>query len=86
MAAGKKYRRVDFINFYNREVEYHTNINPENRNYENWKGMRVGDVLDGEILWKNEQQGLINADSKFVVIGHNQTTKQGDLFNEKETK
>lgn len=37
------------------------------RNYQKWKGLKVGDWIDG-LKWKSEEKKIFDADSLIVLI------------------
>lgn len=78
---GEKYRLMEFVDAYDPEIKYLTYLNPGNGNYDNWKNLRVGDVI-AEVELKDKEKGLIDADSQPKFIKNKSITTQGDLFND----
>ena len=49
-------------------VQPHTNLDNNNRNYKNWKGLlKEGNILTG-FIWKDKTRGLIDADSPIRLV------------------
>ncbi len=65
---GKGYIKVEFQNHYKPDETYITYISKENKNYQNWKGFKVGDIL-GNVELKDKNKNIIDADSKPILVG-----------------
>ncbi len=76
---GETYKQVDFYSKHHPNRMFHTFLSPQNHNYKNWKGLRVGDIISDVELAEGETD-LIDADSKPKLVGHIEIKKQQELF------